>query len=93
MASPKTLEWSMGFRNHQSQLYLTQESFGFRVNCNGASEGRRRAAGVLRPPSGNYGAGARVQKAFLLHVPARPRPCHWLAGRRRRRRARPDALP
>jgi hypothetical protein len=35
MSTPKVLEWSMGFRNYSSQLYLTQESFGFRVNCNG----------------------------------------------------------
>jgi len=37
MASPNALEWNMGFRNHASQLYLTQETFGFRINCNGKS--------------------------------------------------------
>jgi fascin 1/2 len=37
MSSPLALEWKMGFKNHSTQLYLTQESFGFNLNCNGKS--------------------------------------------------------
>eukprot|EP00054_Salpingoeca_dolichothecata_P015510 m.89572 g.89572 ORF g.89572 m.89572 type:complete len:489 (+) comp21528_c1_seq1:1300-2766(+) len=33
----KVLEWSLGFKSHTSGKYLTQETFGFAINCNGPS--------------------------------------------------------
>lgn len=31
------LEWNFGFRNHTTSKFLTQETFGFVLNCNGTS--------------------------------------------------------
>lgn len=35
--SIQALEWTLGFRNHASGKYLTQETFGFTLNVNGPS--------------------------------------------------------
>jgi len=35
-AANETLSWSFGLRNHTGK-YLTSETFGFRINCNGTS--------------------------------------------------------
>ena len=33
MAEGSTLEWSLGFRNRATGKYLTQETFGYTLNC------------------------------------------------------------
>jgi hypothetical protein len=35
MSQPRQLQLTMGLRNAASGKYLTQETFGFAINCNG----------------------------------------------------------
>jgi hypothetical protein len=52
--SVRALELNMGLRNAASQQYLTQETFGFAMNCNGASrspEARSPPRQLSVPPS------------------------------------------
>lgn len=54
MAESTPLEWSMGFRNRASGKYLTQEAFGFSLNCQSATLKKKQTFYLLPAEGGVY---------------------------------------
>lgn len=54
MAEGSTLEWSMGFRSRATGKYLTQETFGYSLNCQSTSLKKKQIFYLLPAEGGVY---------------------------------------
>jgi len=54
MAEGSVLEWSMGFRNRNNGKYLTQETFGYALNCQSTSLKKKQIFYLLPAEGGVY---------------------------------------
>jgi len=53
MAEVKALEWTLGLRNFASGKFLTQETFGFAMNANGATLKKKQTLTLMSAPDGS----------------------------------------
>jgi len=62
MSAVKALEWTLGFRNHASGKYLTQETFGFALNVNGPSLKKKQQFTLVSTPDGSVHIRTHLNK-------------------------------
>lgn len=62
MSNVRTLEWTLGFRNHATGKFLTQETFGFALNCNGTSLKKKQTVTLMSAPDGSVHIRTHLNK-------------------------------
>lgn len=61
----RALEWSLGLRNRASGKYLTQETFGFALNCNGGSLKKKQTLYLEPTADGRVNIRTHLNRYFV----------------------------